>query len=109
MSKIEEELKLSADRFIVDLQSKYINEVEFSRVDEFARELATAWKMQSMLPKETLRKIRSVIKACEAEAPYLPEKSDSILAKARKIELTFDLILYGEDHSDRVPGIPRII
>jgi len=110
VNEIEEQLELSSDRFIVDLQSSgYLNETEFSRVDLLTRELATLWKGQAMLPKQTLHTIQAVIKALKAEAPHLSERSDNVLAKARAIELTFDLILLGEDHSDRVPGTPRII
>jgi hypothetical protein len=56
-----------------------------------------------------LNAMRVAVKILEAEAPYMPEKQGAMLDMAAKLEMTFDLILLGEDHSDRIPGVPRII
>lgn len=39
----------------------------------------------------------------------MKENSLNVGKKAEAIEMTFDLILRGESHGDRQPGIPRII
>jgi hypothetical protein len=60
------------------------------------------------VPKSLLKELRFAIKAMRAEA-VRHKDHQRLLKMADELELTFDLILVGEAHGDRVPGVPRII
>ncbi|OOW67703.1 hypothetical protein Xmlh_03835 [Xanthomonas axonopodis pv. melhusii] len=73
------------------------------------KELARALKGRDLIPREILYELHTAIKILRAEIPHLKNGVDGAIKAANEIELAFDLILRGECHGDRVPGVPRII
>lgn len=107
---LAEELSTETLGFLLSIQTvKKIDADAFQRIDQLTRQLAKLLKPQSLVPKNLLHEIRSTTKILRAEAPYINKGNNPLNAMADKLEMTFDLILLGESHEDRVPGVPRII
>jgi len=105
-----EHLKEELGAFLLKIQTVRVLDVEaFGRIDANVRRLAEELRNQTLVPKAMLKEIRSAAKILQAEAAYMREEQGAMLDMAGKLEMTFDLILLGEDHSDRIPGVPRII
>ena len=97
-------------KFLLQIQNnKSFDHDAMGRLEKIGRELAKLLKHQDMIPKVILREMRSAIKILRAEAPYMPSEQRVMLDLADRIEMTFDLILLGEDYEDRLPGVPRVI
>ncbi len=71
--------------------------------------LTVMLQSEKLIPKAALNEIRSMIKVLNAEAPYFSGETDFLKKTAEEMEFSFDLILMGENHADRVPGVPRIM
>ncbi|WP_322966414.1 hypothetical protein [Sphingomonas fuzhouensis] len=107
---IFEHLKDGLGAFLLKIQTvRVLDEAAFERIDADARRLAQELKNQALVPKAMLNEIRTATKMLQAEAPYMRAEQSMMLDMASKLEMTFDLILLGEDHNDRIPGVPRII
>ncbi|CAD2264956.1 hypothetical protein QSH39_006160 [Xanthomonas arboricola pv. corylina] len=107
---IERDIRESVGRFLFDLQgSKLVNEDEYKRIDKLSRDLAIALKEEGLVPKSVLNDLNIFVRTVRAEAPYMEGNSTNLKKKADFIEMTLDLVLRGESHSDRQAGIPRII
>ena len=105
-----ERFKDELDAFLWKVQGARILDAEaFERLNADSHKLAAELKSWPLLPKSVLNEIRAATKILRAEAEHMPEEQDAMLDMAAKLEMTFDLILMGEDHSDRSPGVPRII
>jgi hypothetical protein len=105
---MEIQIKESVGRFLLDLQSsKFVNESEFENIDRLSREIARQLKADALVPKSVLNELYKFVKVVRAEVPYIKEPSD-VKKKADAIEMTFDLILRGESHGDRQPGVLRV-
>jgi hypothetical protein len=105
-----ERFKDEVDAFIFKVQGARVLDVEaFERLNADSHKVAEELKSWALVPKSVLNEMRMATKILQAEAPYMPEKQNAMLDMAAKLEMTFDLILLGEDHSDRIPGVPRII
>lgn len=65
-------------------------------------------KHEYVVSKQVLAVLRSVPKAIEAKADYLPEVQQHV-ALASSFHLLLDQIVGGESCSERVPGTPRVI
>lgn len=109
LEAIEAQIRESVGRFLLDLQSKFVNEPEFEKIDRLSRELAQRLKSESLVPKSVLNELYTLVKVARAEAPYMKECSSNVEKKVDAIEMTFDLILRGESHGDRQSGVPRVI
>ncbi|MBP7000726.1 hypothetical protein [Amaricoccus sp.] len=97
-------------RFLLQIQTVRVLDHSASERLEFdSHELARLLKNQPSVPKSVLREMRTAMKILRAEAPYLPNEEDAMHDMADRLEMTFDLILLGEDHGDRTPGVPRIL
>lgn len=81
----------------------------FERLDEDSQTIAKLLKSQLLVPKSVLNEMRMAMKILRAEAPYMPSEQRAMNDMADRLEMTFDLILLGEDHGDRTPGVPRIL
>ncbi|MCI4645066.1 MAG: hypothetical protein MRY64_09805 [Hyphomonadaceae bacterium] len=79
------------------------------RFESASREFTKQVKGELFIPKLVLWMMRSAMKTLRAEAQYAPNKQKAMLEIADDLEMTFDLVLLGEDHSDRIPGVPRVI
>jgi hypothetical protein len=81
----------------------------FKRLDEDSRTIAKLLKNRLLIPRFVLNEMRTAMKILRAEAPYMPNEQCAMNDMADRLEMTFDLILLGEDHEDRIPGTPRIL
>lgn len=113
MSELEstfERFKEELGRFLLKIQTDRILDPEsFERLEADSRRLAEQLRHQSLVPKSILRELRMAVKTLDAEAPYMHGNKDAMIDMAGKLEMTFDLILLGEDYGDRLPGISRDI
>lgn len=69
---------------------------------------ADALKGEYVISKQLLGCLRGAAKAIRNQAPYVPAAQESA-ALADEFEMVLDLLIAGENPSDRVPGVPRII
>lgn len=107
---IFERFKDELGGFLLKVQTTRVLDAEaFERLNADSRKLAQELKNQPLVPKSVLNEMRVATKILRAEAVYMRDEQDVMLDMANKLEMTFDLILLGEDHSDRSPGVPRII
>lgn len=96
--------------FLLQIQTVHVLDVSaFERLEADSRELARLLKTEPSVPKSVLREMRATMKVLRAEAPYMPNEEHTMNDMADRLEMTFDLILLGEDHSNRIPGVPRIL
>jgi hypothetical protein len=97
-------------RFLLQIQTvRALDASAFERLESDGQELARLLKNQLSVPKSVLREMRAAMKILRAEAPYMPSEQRAMNDMADRLEMTFDLILLDEDHSDRTPGVPRIL
>lgn len=97
-------------RFLLQIQTvRVLDHGASERLESDSRELARLLKNQPSVPKSVLREMRAAIKILRAEAPYMPSEQRAMNDMADRLEMTFDLILLGEDHGDRTLGVPRIL
>ena len=105
-----EQFKNEALGFLLRIQTVRVLDVDaFKRIDLICQKLAQVLKNHPFVPKNVLNEIRACTIVLRAEAPYFVDKQNEMNSMADKLEMTFDLILMGEEHSDRIPGVPRII
>lgn len=91
------------------LTARVLDGGAFEKLDADSREIARRLKEQPLIPKSVLHEMRTAVKILRAESAYMPNEQQAMNDMADKLEMTFDLILLGEDHGDRTPGIPRIL
>ena len=97
-------------RFLLQIQTvRVLDHSASERLESDSQELARLLKDQPLVPKSVLREMRTAVKILRAEAPYMPSEQCTINDLADRLEMTFDLILLGEDHGDRRPGVPRVL
>lgn len=111
MGSIEEvaaRLRSNGMELVAALQStKEIKQQAFERLDSASRELAQLLKGAEQLPRQIVNDLYLTAKILENEAPY--SKDSALVAQmASELYMTFDLILLGESHEDRIPGVPRV-
>ncbi len=100
------------DRYLTDAANQ-IQELKEMRTDAFKRaeramrEVALLLKGRELLPRAPLLVLRRIGALLENEAPYAKSPKET-LAMANSVMTTLDLILRGEAHDDRKPGVPRI-
>ena len=94
--------------FLLPLQTtKEIRVDSFEKADQSAREFARLLKGSQSIPRLPFKELYSAARALEAEAPY-SGNPDLVLGMAAKLHMTADLIVWGECHEDRQPGVPRV-
>lgn len=94
--------------FLSQIQTVHVLDHSVSeRLESASQELARLIKDQPLIPKSVLWQMRAAMKILRAEAPYMPSKQRAMNDMADRLEMTFDLILLGEDHGDRRPDAPR--
>ena len=97
-------------QFLAAIQTvRKVGATAFERIDRAAEALARLLKGHSLVPKALLNELRVAAKILRSEAPCVEGGRNSLVAMADKLEMTLDLILKGECHDDRVPGVPRIL
>jgi hypothetical protein len=80
----------------------------FEHAEQWMQKVALLLKGRDSLPRKPLLLLRQVGGILENEAPYAKDPK-SALAMANSVAITLDLVLRGEAHDDRKPGVPRII
>ena len=110
LDSAQESFKEKVGDFLLSVQTmKTIDSQAFQEVDAQARLLARILKDRELISKSLLNALHTAARILCAEAPYVKDQSAMLVKMAEQLELTFDLILRGECHSDRVPGVPRVI
>jgi hypothetical protein len=88
---------------------KGVSRPKFEMLHDAAASLATALKDKEEISKSLLNELYSTIQVLRNEAPHQKADREYLESLANRLEYCFGLILLGEDHSDRIPGKPRII
>lgn len=110
VNSIGEKLSKNIGEFLVSIQTtRTVNKGAFEVIDQLAQLLARDLKGVDLVPKALLNELHVAAKVLRAEAPYIKAESTVLEEMANRIEMTFDLILRGECHDDRRPGVPRVI
>jgi hypothetical protein len=106
--QIGDELERHIFELILPLQTtKEIKEAAFNAADEAGRTLARLLKGHEMLPRKIIYALDMAAGTLENEAPYSHDEQ-KVLAMSRAFRFTFGLILLGESHEDRKPGVARV-
>lgn len=84
------------------------DEAAFERLYEYLVGKAGDLREESVLSKQILKCLRQASRAIRSRSEYVASVRDG-LAVADKFEMLLDLLIAGENPSDRRPGIPRII
>jgi hypothetical protein len=101
------------NRYLMDA-ANLVQELKELRTDAFVNaschmhEMARLLKGREQLPRRVLHDLRRAAGILQNEAPYVKNK-EAVLQMADAVQLTLDLILQGECHDDRRPGVPRVI
>ncbi|WP_338768683.1 hypothetical protein [Massilia sp. METH4] len=107
---VQENFQEKIGNLLLSVQTtKTVDSQAFQEVDNKAKLLARLLKDRKLISKSLLNELHTAAKILRAEAPYMKEHSAALVKLAEQLELTFDLILRGECHGDRVPGVPRVI
>lgn len=110
LDQAHESFKQKVGEFLLAVQTtKAIDPQAFQGVDAQARLLARLLKNSEFISKSLLNELHTAARILRAEAPFVKGQSATLVKMAEQLELTFDLILRGECHSDRIPGVPRVI
>ena len=110
LCKLQDQFKTNLGQLFQAIQTfREVDLTLFHRIAREAEELARILEGQPLVPKSLLNELRTAVKILRAEAPYIKGENNQLIAMANRLEVTFDLILKGECHEDRVPGVPRII
>jgi precorrin-6x reductase len=106
----QEDFRKKIGDFLIVLQTMGgINQQIFQEIDIQAKLLARLLKDRELISKSLLNELHIAVKILRAEAPFAKDQQVSLVRMAEQLELTFDLILRGECHNDRIPGVPRVI
>jgi hypothetical protein len=90
---------------------KEIRRAAFEQTEQLSRQLTALLNGHELLSRSILLQLSQTVTVLQNEAPYMPTNADQqeALRMANVLRGTLDLILKGECHDDRRPGIPRII
>ncbi|GGY21192.1 hypothetical protein [Paludibacterium paludis] len=106
----QEGLRRQIGRLLLSIQAeRSIDLLAVQMVVEQVKELAKTLKGSELLPRTVLYELHTAIKILRAEIPHIKHGRDDVVRTVDEIELAFDLILRGECHESRVPGVPRIV
>ena len=104
------ELRESITNLLVPLQTVgRIDAAAFVAIDKAMIALATTLRGSELLPRSLLNEIYGAFTILRREASHLPGNVEAVQGMADRLEMRFALILKGESHQDRIPGVPRVI
>ena len=89
-------------------EAKEVRATAYEQVELLSKKLTAMLKGQELLPRRTLLALDTAANTLENEASFAKEPA-RVTAMASAIRMTLGLILLGEAHEDRKPGIPRIV
>lgn len=108
MERLGTDIEAGVFSLITPLQAtKKVDLAAFEKIDLASRSLAVELKGHKMLPRKPLQQLEMAASILEAEAPYA-DQPQLLTQMATKLRYTFALILTGECHDDRKPGVMRI-
>lgn len=108
LQRVGEQMCRQIQDFVIPLQTeKDIREHAFEMLDKTSRQWAFLLKGSQAIPRAPFKELYSAARVLEAEAPYTGNPS-LVLQMASALHMTADLIIWGECHEDRVPGVPRV-
>lgn len=100
----------AVSNFLIPLQTtRVVKREAFEELAASVKALAKQLKGHDLVPKSLLNEIYGTMQALRNEAPYFKGEAATLEDMANQLEMTLGLILIGESHEDRVPGVPRII
>jgi|GEM_PF-6873154 len=91
------------------LQIQTLKRDAFEQLDAAVRLMVKQLKGQQLLPRYLLHAVHSTAQHCRNEAPYFKGETKTLEEMAARLDYSLGLILCGESHEDRTPGVPRII
>jgi hypothetical protein len=89
-------------------EAKEVRTAAYEQVELLSKELTAMLKGRELLPRRTLLVLDMAANTLENEAPYAKQPA-RVTAMADAIRKTLGLVLRGEAHEDRKPGVPRIV
>jgi hypothetical protein len=103
-------LREAVSTFLVPLQTtRVLKRNAFDALAVEVKDLAKLRKGHELVPKALLNEIYGTMQVLRNEAPYFKGETATLEDMANQLEMTLGLILVGESHEDRVPGVPRIV
>ena len=105
-----EQIRDAVSRLLIPLQTtREIKRDAFEELATAVRALAKALKGHEFVPKFLLNEVYGTKQVLRNEAPYFAGETAALHDMANELEMSLGLILIGESHEDRVPGVPRIV
>ncbi len=89
-------------------EAKEVRTAAYEQVELLSKKLTSMLKGRELLPRRTLLALDMAANTLENEASYAKEQT-RVTAMANAIRMTLGLILLGEAHEDRKPGVPQIV
>lgn len=106
----QERLKTLVGTFLSSIQMGGSVDLSLGReIVAMSKELARALKGHELIPKTLINELHSTSKILRGEIPHIRVGANDAEQIANELDYSFDLILRGESHEDRAPGVPRII
>jgi hypothetical protein len=92
-------------------EGKEIRTAAFERTEQLSRQLTALLKGHELIPRYIPQGLSQAAAILQNEAAYMRSTAgqEQALAMSNAIQLTSSLIIGGECHDDRRPGISRII
>lgn len=101
-STLGHRIREAVSKFLIPLQTtREIKRDAFEELSAAIKALAKALKGHDLVPKSLLNEVYGSMQV-KGETAMLEDM-------ANQLEMSLGLILIGESHEDRVPGVPRIV
>lgn len=104
------------ERYMFDVvngvqDGKEIRASAFERTEQLSKQLTALLKGHELIPRYILERLSQAASILQNEASHMPTTAEQQKAHqmATAIMTTSNLIIGGECHDDRRPGVPRII
>ena len=108
--EITERLRVAVTKFLVPLQTtRKVESTAFDELAESIKAISVVLKQQDLVPKGLLHEIYRSIRVIENEAVNMKQEEATLRKMANQLDVYFGMILGGESHEDRAPGIPRVV
>lgn len=103
-------IREAVSNFLIPLQTtRVLKRDAFEELAASVKLLTQQLKGHDLVPKSLLNEIYGTVQVLRNEAPYFKGESPTLEDMANQLEMSLGLILIGESHEDRVPGVPRIV
>jgi hypothetical protein len=103
-------IREAVSNLLIPLQTtRVVKREAFDELNNSVKTLAKQLKGHDLVPKSLLNEVYGTMQVLRNEAPYFKGETAALEDMAKQLEKTLGLILIGESHEDRVPGVPRIV